>query len=351
MNPVRAGICGMDEYEWSSYKEYAIEPRIADVGVVIDMAGGKEAFLRDAIDPTHVAMFRVTGKAKSDDELIEIVKNSIGWDKNALLHMQAANKADRPQIVWLLKLYGASSEQIGRLCGIGARSVTRLVSAMRKQRAGENAPMTVRRIVVVPHNDNWSRQFEAYKECLTRALGAVRLEVHHIGSTAVEGLAAKPTIDILVTVGDLEDVDAKERSLLEEGFSLQGEHGIPGRRYLVKYEGANEVAHVHVFSCDDAHNIVRHLAVREYLRRNPTTAEEYGRLKTSLARQYPYDPDAYWKAKSPFVQSLEKKALAFYADLAKTPQGPIGHLAKTPQGPFGQHEGAMADNDDELSGH
>ena len=137
------------------------------------------------------------------------------------------------------------------------------------------------------------------------------VDIEHIGSTAVPGLESKPIIDILVAVKSLSLVDEKQNEFEKLGYEYLGEFGIKGRRYLRK--GGDERTHqIHVFRFKDEHNLIRHLAVRDYLRAHPWVAGEYGELKAKLAKEHPYDVDGYCDGKEAFVQALESVALDWY---------------------------------------
>ena len=168
-------------------------------------------------------------------------------------------------------------------------------------------------IVVVPYRPQWQEDFRQEAEKIRAVLGDNCIRICHIGSTAVEGLAAKPIIDIMPVVADLNGVDACRPGLEGLGYEYCGEFGIPGRRYLRK--GGDERTHqIHVFRQDDRANIIRHLAVRDYLRRHEEEREAYAALKLSLAAQYPYDIEKYCDGKDSFVKALESKALAEYRE-------------------------------------
>ena len=137
------------------------------------------------------------------------------------------------------------------------------------------------------------------------------LSCYHIGSTAVPGLAAKPIIDLMVVVRDVTLVDALAGRFEALGYELLGELGIAGRRYLRK-GGAERSHQIHIFNLKCEHHIVRHLALRDYLRAYPTVAETYAQLKRKLAAQYPYDIEGYCAGKDSLVKELERKALAWY---------------------------------------
>ena len=164
-------------------------------------------------------------------------------------------------------------------------------------------------IVVTAYNPAWPGEFAREAAALRGALGENCLDIHHIGSTAVEGQAAKPIIDIMPVVRSLTEADRATPALERLGYEYLGEFGIPGRRYLRK--GGDERTHqVHIFACGDAANINRHLAVRDYLRAHPAVREAYAVLKRRLAEQFPYDIDGYCDGKQSFVQELERLALA-----------------------------------------
>lgn len=164
------------------------------------------------------------------------------------------------------------------------------------------------KIVVVPHDPAWGRAFAAEARVIRAALGENCLAVYHIGSTAVEGLWAKPILDLLPVVRELGAVDDRRDALTALGYEYLGEFGIPGRRYLRK--GGDERTHqVHIFQAEDRRNIVRHLAVREYLRCRPEARAAYGELKRALAARFPDDIEGYCDGKDAFVRDLEARAL------------------------------------------
>lgn len=152
--------------------------------------------------------------------------------------------------------------------------------------------------------------YAAEAEKIREILGDNCADMHHIGSTAVTGLAAKPIIDIMPVVRDLKLADDASQAFADAGYEVLGEFGIPGRRYLRK--GGDERTHqIHIFKEDDGQNILRHLAVRDYLRTHAEARSEYGKLKIALARKFPFDVEGYCLGKEAFVRSLEANALAW----------------------------------------
>ena len=166
-------------------------------------------------------------------------------------------------------------------------------------------------IIVEDYNPAWP---EMYRQEAMRRKSILKencVEIHHIGSTAVPGLAAKPIIDIMAAVRELSDVDKKCSLFEEAGYEYLGEFGIRGRRYLRK--GGDERTHqVHIFSEKDTENLIRHLAFLDYMRSHAEEREQYAALKKELAQKYPYDIDGYCDGKDAFVKKIEKQALAKY---------------------------------------
>ncbi len=163
-------------------------------------------------------------------------------------------------------------------------------------------------VIVVDSRPEWETMFREEASLIRQILGDNCTAIYHIGSTAVKGLKAKPVIDIMPVVVNLEAVDLSAAVFEDNGYEYLGEFGIAGRRYLRK--GGDERTHqIHIFQQDDRDNIKRHVAVRDYLRTHKDKAEQYGRLKERLARRYPYDIEKYCDGKDAFVSELEKTAL------------------------------------------
>lgn len=94
--------------------------------------------------------------------------------------------------------------------------------------------MDIRKVEVVDYNSQWKLMYQLEEKSLAQTLGNLAMEIHHIGSTSVEGLCAKPIIDILVVVADLVQLDLKTTAMKKLGYLVKGEFGIKGRRYFRK---------------------------------------------------------------------------------------------------------------------
>jgi GrpB-like predicted nucleotidyltransferase (UPF0157 family) len=129
----------------------------------------------------------------------------------------------------------------------------------------------VREVRVVPYGPRWTDEFEREAQRLRAVFGEDLVEVHHVGSTAVPGLAAKPIIDILPVVRDINLVDALNGALAGLGYTARGEFGLPGRRYFTRDENGVRTHNVHVYGSGDP-EIERHLAFRDYMAAHPEEA-------------------------------------------------------------------------------
>jgi len=165
----------------------------------------------------------------------------------------------------------------------------------------------IRRIEVIPHDPNWSKLFQTEADNLTAVLGQEILAIHHIGSTAIPGIHAKPIVDILVEVRDIKRIDKFNAEMIEQRYRPKGEFGIPDRRFFIKGDDAQRTHHVHAFQAGNP-EIERHLNFRDYLIAHPEEAQAYSRLKQELALKFPEDIESYMESKSGFIKEVDKKA-------------------------------------------
>lgn len=156
------------------------------------------------------------------------------------------------------------------------------------------------------YNPEWEREFLIEKNRLLHALEEVAIKIHHIGSTAIPGIKAKPIIDILIEVTSLDEMDGLTNGMKGLGYEAKGENGIKGRRYFQK-GGEERSHHVHCY-LEGNEEIKRHLLFRDYLRAFPEKALEYSELKEKLSAQFLYDPEKYVNGKLDFVRRTDKDA-------------------------------------------
>ena len=164
------------------------------------------------------------------------------------------------------------------------------------------------RISMVPHDPKWWQQFQTEAKQIAVVLGNSAVAVHHIGSTAIPGIYAKPVIDLLLVVQDLTALDEKQSVMEALGYEALGEFGIPRRRYFRRDNDLGDRTHqVHAFESGSP-QIQRHLAFRDYLIAHPDIAQEYSDLKRELAAKHPSDIKAYMDGKDAFIQEIDRWA-------------------------------------------
>ncbi len=163
------------------------------------------------------------------------------------------------------------------------------------------------RIVIVPYNPLWPEFYAAERAAIIESTEAVFIEIEHIGSTSVPGLAAKPIIDIMASVNDLESVLAQTDKLARIGYA-DHHTDMPNRLLFHKHAPERGYSvHLHIVTADtwDTRN---ERLLRDYLLGHPEAARAYGDLKQRLAVQYADDRAGYTRAKTQFVQDVVDRA-------------------------------------------
>lgn len=173
------------------------------------------------------------------------------------------------------------------------------------------------KVEVVPPNPKWAEEFEVESKQIILVMGENIIAIHHIGSTSIPGIYAKPVIDFLIEVKDICKTDEQSAAMVAIGYEAMGEYGLPGRRYFRKNSSPEIRTHnVHTYEVGSP-EIARHLAFRDYMIAHPDAAWQYSELKRELARKYPQDIEGYMDGKDEFIKAMEKKALEYQA-LIKT---------------------------------
>ncbi|MBO0600146.1 GrpB family protein [Sporosarcina sp. E16_3] len=169
----------------------------------------------------------------------------------------------------------------------------------------------MRIVEVKPYDEQWVSNFDKESHKLHGVFGSEIIEVHHIGSTSVNGLQAKPIIDVMPVVRDINRIDKFNTAMLAIGYEPKGENGIAERRYFQK-GGDNRTHHVHIYEWGNS-EIERHLAFRDYLRVHSDVALEYGSLKEKLSQRFPYDIESYINGKEQLALEINRKVMAWYS--------------------------------------
>jgi GrpB-like predicted nucleotidyltransferase (UPF0157 family) len=170
----------------------------------------------------------------------------------------------------------------------------------------------MRKVAVLPHDPQWCEKFDVEAQLIKDAMGKNVVAIHHIGSTAIPGIYAKPIIDMLVEVKNLTAVDLHNTSMRSLGYEVMGEFGIPGRRFFKKdNQQGIRTHHIHSFIAGSA-QVKRHLAFRDYMIAHEVEAQRYSELKRKLAIEYPTNIDNYMDGKDGFIKEIDQKAAQWY---------------------------------------
>lgn len=187
------------------------------------------------------------------------------------------------------------------------------------------------------YNPFWKNQFESIKNELVQSIGFLNPKIEHIGSTSVEGLSAKPIIDIMIGVKDESELDKIPLLLRGKEYIYYEKYNedMPYRRFFIKLTdkplnlGFPEVihsedeipeelhnhnlriAHIHTIPVSSEHWL-RHIAFRDYLRSHSEVKEEYQQLKEKLSTMEWLDGNDYNDGKDPFIKREEKNAVQWY---------------------------------------
>jgi len=166
--------------------------------------------------------------------------------------------------------------------------------------------MRTQKVTVLPYDAAWKQAFETVREQLQAALGDLALAIEHVGSTSVEGLAAKPILDIDVVIRSYDDFAAVVQRLAAIGYIHEGDLGIKDREAF-RYDNKPHLQKHHLYVCpQDSAELNRHITFRNYLRSHPQAAAEYGAVKAEAAALYPNDIDAYIAHKAPCIAEIYK---------------------------------------------
>lgn len=160
-------------------------------------------------------------------------------------------------------------------------------------------------VTIAPYSPDWPLAFAQLRDELLRYFAPLRVEVEHIGSTAVPGLSAKPVIDVLLGADSLAAIETRIVALARSGYAYRPtyEMDLPLRRYFVRAEGVLPRVHLHAVVIGSA--IWReHLAYRDALRSNDHLLDAYQSLKVELADRFRHDKSAYQAAKGSFIRQV-----------------------------------------------
>lgn len=156
-------------------------------------------------------------------------------------------------------------------------------------------------VFLVPWSKEWQKEFLLEKDRIQEAVGQCILEVHHIGSTAVKHLSAKPIIDIAIELNEFQDGTKCVAPLEKLGYAYKGTHLLPDRHYFNK--GEPRTHQIHMYQSGNKY-LLEQLAFRDYLRSNKTARIQYEQLKQELSTINKGNKHKYADDKTHFVKSI-----------------------------------------------
>lgn len=164
--------------------------------------------------------------------------------------------------------------------------------------------METRKVIVLPYDKAWKSAFEYIRLELEAAIGDLVIGIEHVGSTSVEGLSAKPCIDIDVIIKDYTVFNEVVRKLATIGYMHEGDLGIKDREAFRYTDKPHLLTH-HLYVCpQDSQELHRHITFRDFLRSNPAASKKYGQVKETAAQLFPNDIDRYIQYKTPCIAEL-----------------------------------------------
>jgi len=163
-------------------------------------------------------------------------------------------------------------------------------------------------LIVLPYDPKWVTEFERIRDYLTKHIGDLVLEIKHVGSTSVPGLAAKPIIDIIAVMESYDVFPTIVARLEKIGFQHQGDQGIKEREAFKRLI-LDDFMDYHFYVCPkDSEELRRQTIFISELLNSKSIADEYGRLKMRLIEEVNGDRLLYTESKTDFIVSVMNNA-------------------------------------------
>lgn len=158
-------------------------------------------------------------------------------------------------------------------------------------------------VMLEEHNDNWKKDYLKEEKLLKKLLKDYIVEIHHVGSTSIDTLKAKPIIDILVVINSLSEIDKIEEILTPYDYANRGQQGVPDRMFFAKGPEDARTHYVH-FTEPKSKTYYDQVYFKKYLNEHPEYIEKYCSLKQELASKYADDRKSYTAGKNDFITSV-----------------------------------------------
>lgn len=162
-------------------------------------------------------------------------------------------------------------------------------------------------VVIKDYNPDWEIQFEYEKDSILSVVSNKALKIEHIGSTSIKGLGAKPIIDIMVGISNIEETEAMIGPLSTIDYEYVPKPELTDRRFFRKGPWGQGKCHLHI--CEwNSMEWMNKIKFRDYLRNHPEAALEYYNLKLNLSKDFKFDRQTYTKKKEPFIKEIIERA-------------------------------------------
>ena len=166
--------------------------------------------------------------------------------------------------------------------------------------------MRTKSVMIEKWNPKWKDEFEKIVASLGKDIIYNSIKIEHVGSTSVEGLSAKPIIDLDIVIEN-DNFEIIKRLLNDKGYKHEGDLGIEGREAF-SYSGKEELMTHHLYVCPkNSKELFKHITFRNFLENNPALAAEYSKVKEQAAVLYPDDIDKYMEFKSEIIEKIYKR--------------------------------------------
>jgi GrpB-like predicted nucleotidyltransferase (UPF0157 family) len=161
---------------------------------------------------------------------------------------------------------------------------------------------------LIPYDPDWANRFNFHAEIIQKVLGPIVLKIHHIGSTSIPGMAAKPNIDIEVVASNLDEVRNLSAKMVEAGYTPRGDYSNIGEEYFTEdAKNGERLTSIHVLPAGHT-DIQMQLNFRDYLRTHAEDRELYADTKRRLYGKYRNDYGSYDSGKKDVIEAIKKRA-------------------------------------------
>lgn len=164
------------------------------------------------------------------------------------------------------------------------------------------------KVILTAYDEDWENQYQITKKEVETILGDNVLNIYHIGSTAIKGIAAKPILDVDVVIKSAEQLNIA--GMTSVGYVYCSNRYVPGDHLFMKYTDERHIVCTHHIHCylEGHENLTANILFCSYLNTHPETAKQYNDLKQKLASVYFDDRAAYTKGKAEFINKVVSQA-------------------------------------------